>query len=145
MVAANLWGPASINFDYGFNYYISFVDAWSRFTWIYFLKSKAETWNVVIQFISQAKNQTGNPLKIMQIDGGTEFKPLKEYFIKKGIVHITTCPHTSEQNGLVERKHIHIIEIGFTLIPQASLPIKFWLDAFSTTLHLINRLPTKEL
>lgn len=32
-----------------------------------------------------------------------------------------------------------------TLLAQASLPLKFWPDAFSTTVYLINRLPTKAL
>lgn len=52
MVAADLWGPTPVNTDYGFNYYVSFVDSFSRFTWIYFLKSKAKTQRVVIKFIT---------------------------------------------------------------------------------------------
>ncbi|KAA3473311.1 Retrovirus-related Pol polyprotein from transposon TNT 1-94 [Gossypium australe] len=30
-------------------------------------------------------------------------------WLKHGIVHHATCPHTSEQNGIVERKHRHIV------------------------------------
>lgn len=61
----------------------------------------------------------------MQIDEGTEFKPLKEYFQERGIIQRTTCPYTSEQNGLIERKHRHVVETRLTLLAQASLPLKF--------------------
>lgn len=81
----------------------------------------------------------------MQTDGGTEFKPLKDYFQKRGIQHRITCPHTSEQNGLVERKHRHIVETGLTLLAQASLPMKFWPDSFDTVVYLINKLNTRIL
>lgn len=62
------------------------------------------------------ENQTGEYVKIIQIDGGTEYKPLKEFFHEKCIVHRVTCPYIFEQNGLVERKHTHIVETGFILL-----------------------------
>jgi histone deacetylase 1/2 len=43
-----------------------------------------------------------------------------------GIQHRLTCPHTSHQNGTVERKHRQIVEMGLTLLSHASLPLKFW-------------------
>lgn len=52
------------------------------------------------------------------------------------------APYTSEQNGLVEWKHRHIVECGLTLLAQGSLPMKFWQDAYGTAVYLINRLKT---
>ena len=51
-------------------------------------------------------------------------------------------PYTHHQNGLVERKHRHIVGLGLTLLAQANLPFKFWWDAVHTTIYHINRLPT---
>jgi len=62
-----------------------------------------------------------------------------------GIFHHLTCPYTSPQNGIVERKHRHIQEMGLTLLAQACLPNCYWVDAFLTSVYLINRLPTKVL
>jgi hypothetical protein len=145
MVAVDLWGPAPINSDYGMNYYISFVDSFSRYTWILLLKSKSDTKDAVIHFIRQAENLTNQKLKTIQTDGGSEFKTLKEFFSEKGINHRITCPHTSEQNGIVERKHRHIVDTGLTLLAHASMPLKFLPDAFTTAVFLINRMPTKVL
>uniref|UniRef100_A0A803QE35 GAG-pre-integrase domain-containing protein n=1 Tax=Cannabis sativa TaxID=3483 RepID=A0A803QE35_CANSA len=36
----------------------------------------------------------------------------------------------------------HIVEMGLTLLAQANMPLKFWCDAFQTSVYLINRLPT---
>lgn len=69
----------------------------------------------------------------------------QEIFQGKGIIHRVTCPYTSEKNELVERKHRHVAETSFILLAHASLPLKFWPDAFATTIYSINRLPTKAL
>lgn len=73
LIESDLWGPSPVDSDYGFKYYISFVDAYSRNTWIYFLKIKSETHDVVTQFIVQAKKQLNNNVKIFQANGGLEF------------------------------------------------------------------------
>lgn len=57
----------------------------------------------------------------------------------------TICPHTHHQNGVVERKHRHVVDLGLTLLSHASLPLKFWDHAFLTAVYLINRLPTMSL
>jgi hypothetical protein len=59
-----------------------------------------------------------------------------------GVLHQFTCPHTSQQNGVAERKHRHIVDMGLTLMSQASLPLTLWPYAFSTSVFLINRLPS---
>ncbi|KAK1646191.1 hypothetical protein QYE76_063996 [Lolium multiflorum] len=40
-------------------------------------------------------------------------------------------------NG-AERKHRHIVEVGLALLAQASMPLKFWDEAFLTATYLIN-------
>lgn len=48
----------------------------------------------------------------------------------------------TEQNGVVERKHRHIVEIVICLTSRASVPLKFWSFAFVILVVLINRLPS---
>jgi len=55
-----------------------------------------------------------------------ELRPLSSYCQTHGIVHKLICPHIHHQNGVVERKHRHIVELGMTLLKQTSLPTKFW-------------------
>lgn len=62
-----------------------------------------------------------------------------------GVISRKLCPYKSAQNGRAERKHRHVIETGLTLLAQASMPLSFWWDAFSTAVYLINGLPTNVL
>lgn len=49
------------------------------------------------------------------------------------------------QNGCVKRKHIHLTETARTFLVAFMVPHKYWVEAFSTKLYLINRLPTSGL
>lgn len=59
-------------------------------------------------------------MKSIQTDGGGQFKTLAPYLAYHGIAHPIICPYTSEQNGIAERKHRHIVGIWLTLMHQAS-------------------------
>jgi hypothetical protein len=51
------------------------------------------------------------------------------------------CPYTPGQNGVAERKHLHIVELGLAMLYEASMPV----EAFSTAIFLINILPSTKL
>jgi hypothetical protein len=59
-----------------------------------------------------------------------------------GILHRRSCPHTAQQNGLAERKHRHLLEMGLLLLAQSHIPDVFWVDAVLHSAYIINRLPT---
>jgi Reverse transcriptase (RNA-dependent DNA polymerase) len=82
-------------------------------------------------------------IKIVQCDGGTEFKPVMRQ--NPDITFQVSCPHTPEQNGLAERKHRHIVELGLANLFHASIPLSYWDVIFESTVFVINRLPTSVL
>jgi hypothetical protein len=63
---------------------------------------------------------------------------LNSFFQHIGITHKVSCPHAHQQNGVVERKHLHIVEVSLALLANASMPLKYWDQAFLTATHLIN-------
>lgn len=85
------------------------------------------------------------PIKVVQSDWGREFRPLTKSLNDYGIIHRLICPHIHHQNGVVERKHRHIVDLGLALLSQASLPLTYWDYAFSTAVFLINRFPTSSI
>ena len=78
-------------------------------------------------------------------DNGGEYMALANFLAFNGISHLTTPPHTPEHNGFSERRHLHIVETGFTLLFHASIPLTYWSNAFATAVYLINRMPTPTL
>lgn len=80
-------------------------------------------------------------------DKGTEFinSILQNYLHTSGIIHQMSCPYTPQQNGVVERKHQHILGVAGSLMLQANLPKSFWGDCILTAVHLINLLHIQQL
>jgi histone deacetylase 1/2 len=145
LVFCDLWGRAPVESSCGYSYFLTCVDAYTRFTWIFPLKLKSHTLLTFQNFKNMVELQYNLPIKFVQTDGGGEFRPFTQYLTPLGIIHRLTCPHTHHQNRSVERKHRHIVETGLTLLAQANMPLKFWDHAFLTTTYLINRLPSSTL
>lgn len=145
LIHSDVWGPAPIVSSNGFRYFVNFIDAHTRFTWLYLLKNKSDVAKVFIQFKKMVELQFNHKIKMVQSDGGGEYTALKSFFNDNGIVHRISCPYTQEQNGVAERKHRHVVDMGLSLLHQASLPSQYWDEAFLTSTHLINRLPTPVL
>lgn len=95
-------------------YYMSIVDIFTHYTWIYFLNWKSDVVKNFLQFYKHAKKQLSIVLKYVPIDGGGEFKALTPYFTQHGIEHRITFPYTSNQNGILKIKHRQIVEMGLT-------------------------------
>ncbi|PNX90814.1 histone deacetylase, partial [Trifolium pratense] len=117
LIFCDLWGPAPVESFDGYSYFLTCVDAYTRFTWIFPLKLKSHTLMTFKNFKSMVELQYNLPIKSVQTDGGGEFRPFTQFLTPLGIVHRLTCPHTHHQNGSVERKHRHIVETDYPLLP----------------------------
>ena len=128
----------------GFKYYVLFTDHFTRFTWLYLLQSKFEVFDKFVHFKNIIENQFSTKIKTFRTDGGGEFTSttFKSYLSHNGIVYQISCPYTPHQNGLVERKHRHLIETKITFLSHASISTTYWSYAVQTTVSLINLLPT---
>nr|GEW20916.1 hypothetical protein [Tanacetum cinerariifolium] len=93
------------------------------------------------------KTQFKKGIERIKCDNGGEFisKSMNEFYKERGIVLETTCPHTPQQNGVVERKHRHLLEIARALRFEASLPTTFWGECILTATYIVNRLPSKRI
>ena len=142
LIHVDVWGPYRIPSSCGAVYFLTIVDDFSRAVWTFLLLEKSEVQTTLKTFIQYADKQFNKPVRMVRSDNGTEFMVLSSYFKDNGIVHQTSCVGTPQQNGRVERKHRHILNVARSLMFQASLPIKFWGEAVLTAAHVINRTPT---
>ena len=54
--------------------------------------------------------------------------------------HQSSYPHTPQQNGVVERKMRHLLEVTHVLKFHMHVTKSYWSDAVLTAYHLINRM-----
>ncbi|MFS7946898.1 putative RNA-directed DNA polymerase [Helianthus anomalus] len=143
LVYCDVWGPSSTLSLDGYRYFLLCVDHHSRYMWFYPLAQKSDVYSTLKNFITMVERQFNTKLKTIQTDWGGEFRNLTPYVTSLGIIHQRSCPHTSEQNGIVERRHRHVVETGLALLAHSNLPQRFWSFAFETATYLINRLPSR--
>lgn len=88
--------------------------------------------------------QFGKLVKRIKSDNGGEFtsNDMLKFYSEQGMILETTCPHTPQQNGVVEQKHRHLIETAQALRFEANLPKRFWGECVLTAAYIINRLPS---
>lgn len=124
--------------------FVTLADDHRRYTWIFLIQSKTEVFHVLQTFLSLIKNQFGVSVKLFRSDNGREFvnSQCDILFKSEGIIHQTNCAYTPQQNGIVERKQKHILEVARALKFQSGIPIRFWGECVRTIVYLINEHPS---
>ena len=138
----DLFGPSHYDTLGGSKYGLVIVDDYSRYSWVFLLKSKDETHREFITFAKKAQRMYESEIKAIRTDNGTEFKnyTMQEFVDDEGIKHEFSAPYTPQQNGVVERKNRTIIEMARTMLSEFNSPHNFWGEAISTAVHYSNRL-----
>ena len=73
IIHSDVYGPMSSNSLSGYVYYVSFIDDFSRNTWIYFLKSKNEVFSKFMEYKALVVNQTDRKIKTLWSYNSDEF------------------------------------------------------------------------
>ncbi|GJR31754.1 putative ribonuclease H-like domain-containing protein [Tanacetum coccineum] len=109
----DLFGPTSVRSLNHKTYCLVITDDFSRFSWVFFLRTKDETSGILKDFIRQIENQLNQKVKTIRCDNGTEFKnrDFIEFYGSKRIKR--------EYNSF--------------------LPNTFWAEAVSTACYVLNR------
>ena len=98
----DVWGPAPSSVG-RLTYYVSFIDDYSKYSWIYLLKKRSEVFQVFKNFQALVEQKFDSKIIAVQSDGGGEYEKLNSFFQELGISHHVSCPHAHQQNGSAER------------------------------------------
>ena len=114
---------------------------------VYFLKKKSEAFATFKKFKALVEKQKGCSIKTIRSDRGGEYTSQKfeEYCKNEGIKKQLTAGYTPQQNGVFERRNRTIVEMFRTMTNEKRLPKYFWVEVVDTTIHILNRCPTKAL
>jgi len=126
-------------------YFCTFIDDYSRYTWVYYLKSKDQQSEVFQNFKVLVEKQFNKSIKILCTDRGGEYesKEFAKFLRDSGIVHEQTIPDTPQQNGLTEQFNRTIVGSAKSMLHTAGLTFGFWVEAVRTAIHVHNRSPSQ--
>ena len=104
IIHSKICGPMQTTSLSGYSYYASFIDDYSRKTWIYFLKKKDEVFERFKEFKALVENLSEKKIKILRSDNGGEFtsNEFNDLCKESGIKRELTIPYNPQQNGVEE-------------------------------------------
>ena len=97
-----------------YKYALTFIDDFSRYFWVHFLKHKYEVFDLFKVFRALVENQSGRKLKILISDNGGEYfnYVFIHYCKDAGNRMKHSIPYTPQQNGVAERKNRSLKEMA---------------------------------
>ncbi|KAJ9547471.1 hypothetical protein OSB04_020014 [Centaurea solstitialis] len=125
----------------GKRYTLVIVDEYSRYTWVFFLRSKSDASQEIINFILQMEKYNLITVRSLRSDHDTEFKNsvLDDFLVSKGISQNFSSVRTPQQNGVAERRNRTLIEAARSMLIEARLTLQFWAEAVNTACYTQNR------
>jgi hypothetical protein len=128
-------------------YDVSFIDDFSRNTWMYSLKNKLEVFDRFKEFNDLVENQREKIIKVLRMDNGGEFceNEFKEFCKKCSVESHNTIPYTPQENGFAERMNTTLMKNERCMLSVSKLGHEFDAEAMGTTCYLVNRSPSSAL
>jgi transposase InsO family protein len=128
-------------------YYVSFIDDFSRKTWIYFMRKKAEVFEKFKEFKSLVENQIDKKTKVLRTDNGGELcgNEFDQLCKQCGIACINATPYTPQQNGIAKRMNRTLMDKARSMLSGVGIAQEFWAEAVDTAKYLVNMSPLSVL
>ena len=112
-----------------YKYTATFLDDFSLFGVMFYLKHQNEEFTAFKTYKAWAKRQLGTTLKCKQTDRGGEFlsNEQKTYMAENGIEHQMSMPDSLQQNGQTERFQQTIVNGAEAMEHHTGLSNSFWI------------------
>ena len=155
-IHTDLWGPSPVQTSAHSRYYVSFTDDFTRFTKLYLLKLKSDTFDSYQAYEAWLSTQHDMKIKCLRLDRGGEYmsEEFTKYLKLKGTEHHITVHDTPEHNGVAERLNQMLAEHVRAMLHASGLLKSLWGEAMmhvtwlkncSSTCRLGNKTPYEVL
>jgi hypothetical protein len=127
LVHSDLCGPLSSHSFSGCKYFLTFIDDFSRCTWVYFLKLKSEVFDKFLAYKALAEKQSGYQIQRLRTNNGGEYanNNFTSYCTTQGNQMQHTIRYTPQQNGVAKRKNCTLKEMANCMIQSKGLSLKY--------------------
>jgi transposase InsO family protein len=120
-------GPSRVRSVGGKWYILVIVDDYSRYSWVFFLKSKDEVFEHFQSLALRLNNEYPNYLKAIRSDNGTGFRnaSFDQFCLEHGVDEQFSAPRVPQQIGVMERKNCTLVEMARMMLDEHRTPRRF--------------------
>ena len=163
LIHSDVCGPLEVQSLGGSRYFVTFIDDYSKWTVVYTMRHKSDTFSCFKKFHTYAETHTGRKveklnviqrskknaeqIKALRTDNGGEYisSEFKKYLEEHGNMHQLTVAYTPQQNGVAERMNRTLMDLVRSMMHTAETPKKFWAEALATAVYVRNRVISRSL
>lgn len=127
-------------------YILTFIDDFSRKSWLYFLTHKDQVFSYFLKFKNLVETPTQN-IQTLRTDRGGEYlsDEFQAFCELHGIHQQLTAGYSPEQNGVAERRNRYLLEGIRSVVAGTRLPRFLWDEVARAVNYVQNRLPCRAL
>lgn len=131
----------------GYFYFILFIDDYSRWIGIWFLKQKSDALSAFKEYKAAVEKFHGLQITFLRIDNAPDLVEgqFRDYCSDAGITYEKAVPDAHQQNGVAERQNWTVASMTRAMLLDADLSDYFWPLAALSAVHIKNRVPHKAL
>ena len=104
LIHSNICGSLRTKTHKGMKYFITLIDDYSRYRFIYLIKHKYEALQNFKNYKTEVEKQLEQSIKIINNDRCGEYETFDELCKGEGIRHIYTMLYKPQENHIVERQ-----------------------------------------
>nr|KYP54272.1 Retrovirus-related Pol polyprotein from transposon TNT 1-94 [Cajanus cajan] len=122
LIHTDICGPFPTASWNGQQYFITFIDDYSRYDYLFLIHEKSQSLDVFKSFKAEVELQLGKKIKAVKSDRGGEYY--------------------GRYDGS-ERRNKTLKDMVRNMISHSSLPESLWGEALKTAVYILNRVPSK--
>ena len=128
LIHTDVSGIIRIANDWGAQYFVSFLDDYSKMGFVYLMKRKSQVYEKFLQFKNWVEKQTGKKILRVRSDQGGEYTSAEFLALEQneGITLQNSIPRRQQQNGAAEKFGKDLVAMARTLLIAADLSPRFW-------------------
>ena len=157
LIHTDICGPFPMASWNGQTYFITFIDDFFRYGYLYLIHDKSQSLDVFKNYKAEVENQLNERIKSVRSNCGGEYYgryngsgeqrpgPFAKFLEECGIVPQYTMLGTPNMNGVAERRNRTLKDMVRSMISHSTLPTSLWGKALKTAEYILNRVPTKAI
>ena len=144
LVHSDVCGPLSVQSRGGYEYFVTFIDDYSRYGYVYLMQKKSETFGKFKEFMAEDEKNLGKSLKTLRSYRGGEYldTEFKDHLLQHGIVSQLIVLGTPQQNGVAERRNRTLLNMVRSMMSYSSLPNR---TPLQIAVYILNVVPSKSI